>query len=132
MLLGLPQSTLYYRPVPVGESILQFMARIDALYLDDPCRGSRRKVAYLAQEVFPITRDRVRNLMRRMGIRALYQKPRTTVPGDPSELFPCLVDLKEYMAMDLVWATDITYIPLQKGFLSLIPIVNLHSRHVLN
>jgi len=59
--------------------------------------------------------------MRRMGLRAIYQKPRTTVPGDPSERFPCLVDLRLVTAVDQVWATNITYIPLQKGFLYLGP-----------
>ena len=93
------------------------MARIDALYLDDPCSGSRRMVDYLAREGIPISRDRARNLMRRMGLRAIYQKPRTTVQGDPSERFPCLVDVSTVTAVDQAWATDITYIPLQKGFL---------------
>ena len=93
-LLGLPQSTHYYRPTPVRESTLRIMARIDAHYLEDPCSGSRRMVEYLAREGIPISRDRVRNLMRRMGLRAIYQKPRTTVPGDPSERFACLMDLK--------------------------------------
>jgi len=88
VLLGLPRSTLYYRPVPVRQSTLRIMARIDALYLEDPCSGSRRMVAYLAREGIPISRDRVRYLMRRMGLRATYQKPRTTVPGDPSVRFP--------------------------------------------
>ncbi len=93
-LLGLPRSTLYYRPTPVRESTLQIMARIDSLYLEDPCSGSRRMVDYLAREGIPISRDRVRNLMRHRGLRAIYQKPRTTAPGDPSERFPCLVDLR--------------------------------------
>ena len=78
-MLGLPRSTLYDRPTPVRESTLQIMARIDCLYLEDPCSGSRRMVEYLAREGIPISRDRVRNLMRRMGLRAIYQKPRTTV-----------------------------------------------------
>ncbi|TWB89237.1 transposase InsO family protein [Synechococcus sp. Ace-Pa] len=108
------------------------MARIDALYLEDPCSGSRRMVDYLAREGIPISRDRVRNLMRRMGLRAIYQKPRTTVPGEPSERFPCLVDLKEVKKVDQVWATDITYIPLRKGFLYLVAVVDLFSRHVLS
>jgi len=107
-LLGLPRSTHYYRPTPVGESTLGVMARIDALYLEDPCSGSRRMVDYLAREGIPISRDRVRNLMRRMGLRAIYQKPRTTVPGDPSERYPCLVDLNQVRRIDQVWATDIT------------------------
>ena len=108
------------------------MARIDALYLDDPCSGSRRMVEYLAREGIPISRDRVRKLMRRMGLRAIYQQPRTTVPGEPSERFPCLVDLKQVRAADQIWATDITYIPLQKGFLYLVAIVDLFSRNVLS
>ena len=108
------------------------MARIDALYLEDPCSGSRRMVDYLAREGIPISRDRVRNLMRRMGLRAIYRKPRTTVPGDPSERFPCLVDVNTATAVDQVWATDITYIPLRKGFLYLVAIVDLFSRNVLS
>ena len=131
-LLGLPRSTLYYRPMPVRESTLRIMARIDALYLEDPCSGSRRMVEYLAREGIPISRDRVRNLMRRMGLRAIYQKPRTTVPGEPSKRFPCLVDLKQVTTADQIWATDITYIPLQKGFLYLVAVVDLFSRNVLS
>ncbi|WP_231598251.1 IS3 family transposase [Synechococcus sp. CBW1002] len=123
---------MYYRPTPVRVSTLRIMARIDALYLEDPCSGSRRMVDYLAQDGIPISRDRVRNLMRRMGLRAIYQKPRTTVPGDPSVRFPCLVDLTQVTSVDQVWATDITYIPLQKGFLYLVAIMDLHSRHVLS
>jgi putative transposase len=107
------------------------MARIDALYLEDPACGSRRMVNYLANEGIPISRDRVRNLMRRMGLRAIYQEPRTTVPGDPAKRFPCLVDLKKITTIDQVWATDITYIPLRKGFLYLVAVVDLFSRNVL-
>ena len=118
--------------MPVRESTLRIMARIDALYLEDPCSGSRRMVDYLAREGIPISRDRARNLMRRMGLRAIYQKPRTTVQGNPSERFPCLVDVSTITAVDQVWATDITYIPLQKGFLYLVAIVDLFSRNVLS
>jgi putative transposase len=69
VLLGLARSTLYYRPIPVRESTLRIMARIDVLYLEDPCNGSRRMVDYLARDGIPISRDRVRNLMQRMGVR---------------------------------------------------------------
>jgi putative transposase len=131
-LLGLPRSMLYYRPMPVRDSTLRIMARIDALYLEDPCSGSRRMVDYLARDGIPISRDRVRNLMHRMGLRAIYQKPRTTVPGHPSKRFTCLVDLSMVMAVDQVWAIDITYIPLHKGFLYLVAIVDLFSRNVLS
>jgi putative transposase len=131
-LLGLSRSTLYDQPTAVRDSTLRIMARIDALYLEDPCSGSRRMVGYLARDGIPISRDRVRNILRCMGLRAIYQKPRTTVPGDPSERHPCLVDLSMVTAGDQVWATDITSIPLQKGFLSLVAIVDLVSRHVLS
>jgi len=67
-----------------------------------------------------------------IGLREIYQKPRTTVPGKPSERYPCLVDLRLVTAVDQVWATDITYIPLQKGFLYLVAIVDLFSRNVLS
>ena len=116
-LLGLPRSTLYNRPVPEWESTLRIMARIDTPYLEDPCSGSRRMVNYLALEGIPISRDRAQNLMCCMGLRAIWRNPRTTIPGDPAERFPCLVDLNAVTAVDQVWATDINYIPLQKGFL---------------
>ena len=131
-LLGLPRSTLYFQPVPVREYTVRIMARINALYLEDPTAGSPRMVQYLARDGIPISRDRVPNLMRRMELRAIYQKPRTTVPGVPSERFPCLVDLQLFTAPDQVWATDITYIPLRKGFLYLVAVVDLFSRHVLS
>jgi len=89
-------------------------------------------VDYLAREGIPISRDRVRNLMRRMGLRAISQKPRTTIAGEPSERFLCLVEFNEIKAVDQVWATDITYIPLRKGFLYLVAVVDLFSRHVLS
>jgi len=81
-------------------SMLQVMARIDTLYLEHPCSGSRRIIAYLAREGVPIRRDKVRNLLLSMGLRAIYQKPRTTVPGDPTEGFPCRVYLREITAVD--------------------------------
>ena len=108
------------------------MARIDALYLEDPCRGSCRMVDYLAREGIPISGDRVRNRMRRKGLRPIYQKPLTTVPGYPSERYPCLVDLNQVRAIDQVWTTDINYIPLQKGFKYLVAAVDLFSRHILS
>ncbi len=129
---GLPGFTLDYQPTAVRTSTLRIMAWIDALYLEHPCSGSRRMMVYLAREGIPISRSRVRNLMRRMSLRAIYQKLRSTILGNPSERFPCLVDLQQVRAADQVWATDITYISLQKGFLFLVAIVDLFSRHVLS
>jgi putative transposase len=86
-------------------------------------------IAYLANESIPISCDRVRNLMRRMGLRAIYQKPRTTVPGDSAKRFPCLVDFNQITSIDQVLATDITYIPLRKGFLHLVAIIALFQAY---
>ncbi len=131
-LLVLARSTHNFKPVGVRDSTLPIMVRIDAIYLDDSSSGSHRIVHYLAREGIPISRDRVRNLMHRMGLRAIYQKPRTTIPGSPSERFPCLVDLDKITFIDQLWATDSTYIPLRKGFLYLVAIMDLFSRIVLS
>jgi len=89
-------------------------------------------VDYLAKEGIPISRDRVRNLMRHMGLRAIYQKLRTKIQGEPSERYPCLMDLRLVTAVDEVWVTDITYIPLQQGFLYMVAIVDMFSRNDLS
>ncbi len=84
------------------------MAMIYALNLEDPCSGSRRMVDCQAREGIPISHDRVRNLMLRKGLRTMYKKPRTTLPGDAVTRFKFLVDLKSVTAVDQVWWTDIT------------------------
>lgn len=101
-LLGLARSTNYYKPVPVRDSTMAIMAGIDVIYLEDPTSGSRRIDHYLAREGIPISRDRVRNLMRRKGLRAIYQKRRTTIQGSTSERYPCLVDLDKITSIDQV------------------------------
>jgi len=131
-LLGRPRATHYYQPTPVRESTRGVMASIDALYLVASYGGSRRMVDYLAREGIPISRDLVGNLLPRNGLRAIYQKPRTTVSGHPSERFPCLVGLNQVRAIDQVWATYRIYIPLRKGFLCLVAIVDLFSSHILS
>lgn len=70
--------------------------------------------------------------MRRMGLRASYQKPRSTIPSLSSEQFPCHFELRQFITVDQVWETDLTYIPLLKGFLYLVVIMDLHSRQVLS
>ncbi|MCX5945119.1 MAG: hypothetical protein NTZ53_07375 [Cyanobacteria bacterium] len=109
-LLDLPRFTLYYRPTSVRKSTLAVMARIDALDLEDPCSGSHLLVDYLAREGIPISRDRVRSLMRCTGLRSNYQKPQTTVLSEPSDRLPCFVDLNPIKSIDQVWAKDITCI----------------------
>ena len=92
----------------VRESTLRIMARIDAFYLEDPCSGGRRMVDYLAREGIPISRERAQNLLHRIKILPIFQKPRTSVPGHPSERLPSLADLQQVTTVDQVWVTDIT------------------------
>ena len=113
------------------ESTLRIIARIDALYLEDPCTGSRRMVDYLVREGIAIGWDRMRHLLRRMGLQAIFQKPFTHIPGDPSERYPCLVDVNQVTAVDQIWVTEITYIPLQNGVLHQVAIIDMFSRRVL-
>jgi len=94
-LLGLPRSALSSRPTPVRESMMRIMGRIDALYLKDLCSAGRRMAEYLAREGIPVSRDQVLKLMKRIGLLAIYQKPRINVRGNPSERLPCLVNLKQ-------------------------------------
>jgi putative transposase len=124
--LGLPRSSGYYRPL--GESVanLELMRRIDELYLERPFFGSRRLALYLG-----VNRKRVQRLMRLMGLEAIYPKRRTTRPGDGHKIYPYLLRNLEILRPDQVWSTDITYIPLQRGFLYLVAVMDWFSRHVL-
>jgi hypothetical protein len=108
------------------------MARIHAFYLENPCSGRLHMVGYLAKDEISISRNQVRNRVRLMGFRAIYQKPLITITGHPSERFPWLVDLSLVTAAHQVRATDVTYIPLQNGFLFLIAVVDLFSMNVLS
>ena len=103
VLLGLPRSTLYYRPVPVHESMLQLMARIDALYLDDPCRGSRRMVAYLARPRFTISRDRGRKVQHLINFQAIYKTLRTKIRRNPTLESPKVIDVIKIIILDFPW-----------------------------
>jgi putative transposase len=114
----------------VGQSTLGILARFDTLYLKVPCSGSHRMVVHLAREGIPISLIKLRNFMRRMGLRAIFQMPHTSVQGDPSVRFPCLFNLMAITAVDQAWVTDITYIPLQKAFLYLVAMMDLFIRNV--
>jgi putative transposase len=105
-LLGLLRFTHDDGPTPVRESTLGVMARIDAHYLEDPWGGSHRMASYLARAGILISRDRVRNLRRCTGSRALDQKPLATVRDHPAEYFSCIVDLNQVVVIDQVWAID--------------------------
>lgn len=130
-LVGLNRTGWYYRPRPVPEEDLRRMRRIDELHLEHPFYGSRRLAAQLAREGEKVGRRHVGTLMRRMGIEALYRKPRTSRPAREGAIYPYLLEGLEIGAANQVWSADITYLPMERGFLYLVAIIDVASRKVL-
>ena len=130
-LLALPRSTYYHRPKATPPETLSLMRRIDELHLEHPWMGSRSLRDQLQRAGISISRDRVRRLMRVMGIHALYRKPRTTIPQQGHKIYPYLLGGLIIDRPNQVWAADITYLPMARGFLYLVAIMDWHSRRVL-
>jgi len=132
-LLDLAHSTAYYQPLPVSGADLTLMRRIDELHLRWPFLGSRRLRDLLNTEGFPVGRKHVATLMRRMGITTLYRKPKTSTPGTGSthRVYPYLLRNLVIDRPNQVWATDISYIPMARGFMYLVAIMDWASRRVL-
>ncbi len=130
-LLSISRSSFYY--VLKGESPenLELMRRIDVLFLKYPFYGSRQMVRQLRREGIRVGRHRVRRLMRLMGLQAIYQPPRTSDPHPEHRIYPYLLRNLEVNRPNQVWCADITYIPVQRGFLYLVAIMDWASRHVL-
>lgn len=131
-LLGIGRSGLYYRPQGPSPEDLALMKVIDRQYLDTPFFGSRRLVARLKREGHCVNRKRVRRLMRLMGLTAIYRRPRTSTPASGHSVYPYLLRGMQVTRPNQVWATDITYIPMAKGFLYLVAVMDWHSRYVLS
>jgi putative transposase len=130
-LLNLNRSTVYYQGAGVSDEDLALMRRIDEMHLRRPFYGSRRLRDWLQDEGFGVGRKRVRRLMRLMGIRALYPRPRTSKPGKGHKIYPYLLRDMTIARPNQVWATDITYIPMARGFVYLVAIMDWYSRKVL-
>jgi len=131
-ILSLPRSNLYYQPVKMSEYDLNMMSLIDEIHLRYPFFGSRRISDELLDNGFHASRSRVSNLMKKMGIEALYRKPRLSKPHPGHRIYPYLLrDLKIDRA-NQAWAIDITYIPLSKGYVYLVAIMDWASRKVLS
>jgi putative transposase len=130
-LLSISRSSFYY--VLKGESPenLALMRRIDELFLKYPFYGSRQMVRQLRREGVRIGRHRVRRLMRLMGLQAIYQAPRTSDPHPEHRIYPYLLRNLVIDRPNQVWCADITYIPVQRGFLYLVAIMDWATRHVL-
>lgn len=130
-LLRVPRSTLYYKPKPVDDEELTLMRRIDELYMKWPFYGSRRLVAELRGEGYAVNRKRVRRLMQVMGIEAIYQKPNTSRKHPEHKIYPYLLSDLKINRSNQVWCADITYIPMAKGFVYLVAVMDWFSRRVL-
>jgi putative transposase len=130
-ILELSRSGIYYKPVPLSAMDVELMRQIDEIHLLCPFYGSRNIRNELWGKGYKIGRDRVRRLMRRMGIEALYVKPRLSIPHSGHVKYPYLLRGLEITKANHVWATDITYIPMARGFCYLVAIMDWSSRKVL-
>jgi putative transposase len=131
-LLGLCRSRLYYKPVgQENEDNLILMTELDKQYLKTPFYGIRRMTVHLRSLGHVVNHKRVKRLMRKIGIEAVYRKPNTSLPNKEHQIYPYLLKGMKITKSNQVWATDITYLPMAKGFMYLIAIVDLYSRKVL-
>jgi putative transposase len=130
--LNISRSSIYYLPRPVPDSDLAIMRRLDELHLEFPFAGSRMLRGLLAAEGCKIGRRHVKTLMRRMGIEALYRRPRTSKPEPGHNIFPYLLRGIEIARPNQVWAMDITYIPMERGYVYLTVVLDWFSRRVLS
>ena len=131
-LLEVPRSTAYYQPTPVSAHDLALMRLIDEIHLQYPFYGSRRLRNELEDRGETVNRKCVQRLMRLMGLQALYPRRRTSQPGKGHKIYPYLLRGLPIERSNHVWATDITYIPMAKGFMYLAAIIDWYSRRVLS
>ena len=130
--LEISRGSVYYLPRPVPEADIVIMRRLDQLHLELPFAGARMLRAMLAAEGFSIGRRHVKTLMKRIGIEALYRRPRTTKPGLGHKIYPYLLRGLAVTEPNQVWAMDITYIPMARGFVYLAVVLDWFSRRVLS
>jgi putative transposase len=130
-LLELWRSGYYYEPCAESAQNLALMRRLDQLHLDHPVYGSRRLTHLLGQEGLEVNRKRVVRLLELMGIEAIYPKGSSSQPGEGHRIYPYLLQGLEISGPDQVWCSDITYIPVQRGFLYLVAVMDWWSRYVL-
>ena len=129
--LGVSRSSLYYRAKEASEADLSLMGGMDRQYLETPFYGSRRLKAWLDRQGIPVSRTRVQRLMRVVGLRAIYRRPRTGRPAPEHRVYPYLLEKTTVTRPNQAWAADITYLPMARGFLYLVAIMDWHSRYVV-
>ena len=130
-LMGISRSGVYYRPRAPSQKDLALMKQIDQQYLSTPFYGSRRMKVWLDRQGHGVNRKRVQRLMRAMGLQAIYRRPRTSQPGLGHKVYPYLLGSMEVTRPNQVWAADITYIPMARGFLYLVAIIDWNSPYVV-
>jgi putative transposase len=131
-LLDINRSSVYYKPRPIRAEDLKIMKLIDEQYMKRPVCGSRSMRDHLEKQGYKVNRKRVQRLMRLMGLEAIYPKPKTSKPHPGHRIYPYLLKGLDINRPDMVWATDITYIPLRRGFMYLVAAMDWHSRKVLS
>ena len=119
-LLGVSRSGLYYRPKGVSREDLALMQAMDRQYLEAPFYGSRRMKAWLVRQGCQVSRKREQRMMRIMGLRAIYRRPRTSRSARDHRVYPYLLENVKVAEPNQVWASDITYLPMARGFLYLV------------
>lgn len=129
--LGLPRSTLYYKPQPATQQDLRIMRLMEGLHLEDPTRGTRRMSDGLKDLGAKAGREKVRTLMQRMRMKCVYRRPRTTVIDATKYRHPYLLRGLKVDRPHQVWAIDITYIPMRGGYMYLCAIIDLWSRYIV-
>ena len=130
-LVSLSRSAFYYRPSGESPANLALMRLIDEQFLETPWYGARQMARHLRRQGYAVGRKRVRRLMAKMGLTAIYQRPRTTVPHPEHRTYPYLLRGMTIDRPDQVWCADITYIPMRRGFLYLVAVMDWASRRVL-
>ena len=130
--LNISRGSVYYKPRPVSPEDLAIMRRIDELHLDYPFAGSRMLRDFLNRAGVSIGRRHVATLMKRMGIEALYRRPNTSKPAPGHKIYPYLLRGVKVEKPNQVWATDITYISMARGFVYLVAVVDWFTRRVLS
>lgn len=131
-MLGLARSTVYYEPRSESEESLGLMRLLDEQYTQTPFYGVRRMTAWLRGEGYLINPKRVRRLLRRMGLWAIYPGPSTSKPSPDHHIYPYLLRNVPIRAVNQVWSSDITYIRMHRGFCYLVAIIDWFSRYVLS
>ena len=131
-LASISRSGFYYQPA--GETLLnlELMRLIDRQFLETPWYGSRQMARHVRREGYPVGRKRIRRLMATMGLEPIYQRPRTTVPHPEHQIYPYLLREMVIERPNPVWCADITYIPMRRGFLYLVAVMDWASRKVLS